>query len=97
MTNLSPGVAGKPKGPLQVSDITAEGCHLAWNPPEDDGGAPIDHYIVERMDTDIGRWVSHPFLYHQKFTEFKGSRSKSKGIGCNFINNTYSYIYIYIY
>lgn len=37
--------------------MTAEGCHLEWNPPEDDGGAPIDHYIVERMDTDIGRWV----------------------------------------
>ncbi|KAI5726324.1 hypothetical protein M8J76_000791 [Diaphorina citri] len=50
-------VAGKPKGPLQVSNVTAEGCHLEWNPPEDDGGAPIDHYIVERMDTDIGRWV----------------------------------------
>lgn len=47
----------KPQGPLDVSDITAEGCHLTWNKPEDDGGEPIDHYVVERMDTETGRWV----------------------------------------
>lgn len=47
----------KPKGPLDVSDITAEGCKLKWNAPADDGGEPIDHYIVERMDVDTGRWV----------------------------------------
>lgn len=47
----------KPKGPLDVSDVTAEGCHLKWNKPEDDGGEPVDHYVVERMDTETGRWV----------------------------------------
>lgn len=47
----------KPKGPLEVSDVTAEGCKLKWDKPEDDGGEPIDHYVVERMDTDTGRWV----------------------------------------
>lgn len=47
----------KPEGPLEVSDVTAEGCKLKWNKPEDDGGAPIDHYLVERMDTETGRWV----------------------------------------
>ncbi|CAG2059302.1 unnamed protein product, partial [Timema podura] len=47
----------KPKGPLKVSDVTSEGCKLKWDKPEDDGGEPIDHYVVERMDTETGRWV----------------------------------------
>ncbi|XP_065089533.1 twitchin isoform X14 [Ochlerotatus camptorhynchus] len=44
-------------GPLKVSDVTAEGCKLAWLPPEDDGGEPIQAYVVERMDVDSGRWI----------------------------------------
>nr|XP_040219909.2 twitchin isoform X7 [Anopheles coluzzii] len=44
-------------GPLKVTDVTAEGCKLAWLPPEDDGGEPIQAYIVERMDVDSGRWI----------------------------------------
>lgn len=47
----------KPKGPLQVSDVFEDNCKLAWNPPEDDGGEPIEYYEVEKMDTDTGRWV----------------------------------------
>ncbi|KAJ9593823.1 hypothetical protein L9F63_027533 [Diploptera punctata] len=47
----------KPKGPLKVSDVTAEGCKLKWDKPEDDGGEPVDHYVIERMDTETGRWV----------------------------------------
>lgn len=47
----------KPKGPLEVSDVTAEGCKLKWNKPDDDGGEPVDHYVIERMDVDSGRWV----------------------------------------
>ncbi|KAK7065507.1 Immunoglobulin like [Halocaridina rubra] len=51
------GKPGKPKGPLKVSDVTAESAKLKWEPPEDDGGEPIDHYVVEKMDVDTGRWV----------------------------------------
>lgn len=40
-----------------MSDVTAESAKLKWEPPEDDGGEPIDHYVVERMDTETGRWV----------------------------------------
>ena len=46
-----------PQGPLKVSDVHAEGCKLAWNPPQDDGGQPVDHYVVEKMDAQTGRWV----------------------------------------
>ncbi|KAG8335958.1 myosin light chain kinase activity protein [Homalodisca vitripennis] len=47
----------KPKGPLKVADVTAESCKLKWDKPEDDGGAPVEHYLVERMDVESGRWV----------------------------------------
>lgn len=46
-----------PEGPLKVSDVTAEGCTLKWNPPSDDGGQPIEKYVVEKMDENTGRWV----------------------------------------
>lgn len=47
----------KPKGPLEVSDVHAEGCKLKWDKPEDDGGEPITNYQVEKLDTETGRWV----------------------------------------
>uniref|UniRef100_A0A915DDF3 Twitchin n=1 Tax=Ditylenchus dipsaci TaxID=166011 RepID=A0A915DDF3_9BILA len=47
----------KPRGPLEVSNVTEEGCDLSWKPPEDDGGEPIDHYVVEKMDAETGKWV----------------------------------------
>lgn len=46
-----------PGGPLQVSDVTANGCKLKWNPPHDDGGQPVESYVVEKMDEATGRWV----------------------------------------
>ena len=48
---------GKPEGPLEVSDINKEGCKLKWKRPKDDGGEPIDGYLVEKMDTETGAWV----------------------------------------
>lgn len=51
------GKPSKPKGPLEVSDVNAEGCKLKWDKPEDDGGSPIKEYVVEKMDTDTGRWI----------------------------------------
>ena len=34
-----------------MSDVTAKNCKLSWKEPEDDGGAPITAYAVEKMDT----------------------------------------------
>lgn len=50
-------VPSPPGGPLKVSDVHANGCKLAWRPPADDGGQPIDRYVVEKMDEATGRWV----------------------------------------
>lgn len=46
-----------PQGPLKVEDVHAEGCKLKWQPPTDDGGQPIEKYVVEKMDEASGRWV----------------------------------------
>lgn len=48
---------GKPEGPLEVSDIHAEGCKLKWKKPKDDGGEPIECYAVEKFDADSGLWL----------------------------------------
>ncbi len=47
---------GAPEGPLEITGVHKNGCKLAWNPPKDDGGLPIDHYVVEKQDTDTGIW-----------------------------------------
>lgn len=46
-----------PGGPLKTSDVTAEKVKLSWNPPEDDGGQPVEKYVVEKQDEATGRWV----------------------------------------
>lgn len=48
---------GKPEGPLEVSGIHKEGCKLNWKPPKDDGGVPVEGYIVEKFDPDMGLWL----------------------------------------
>ena len=49
----SPGPCGK----LTVSRVTEEKCTLAWNLSQEDGGAEITHYIVERRETSRLNWV----------------------------------------
>lgn len=44
-------------GPLEVTDIHAEGCKVKWEKPEDDGGSPVKEYELEKMDVATGKWV----------------------------------------
>ena len=38
--------------------MTASDCDLEWKAPKDDGGMPIQYYIVEQMDeSGSGRWA----------------------------------------
>jgi hypothetical protein len=46
-----------PEGPLKVADVTAQSAVLSWNPPKDDGGSPIENYIIEKMDVSRGEWT----------------------------------------
>jgi len=48
---------GKPEGPLEVSDVHKDGCKLKWKKPKDDGGEPIECYLVEKFDPDTGIWL----------------------------------------
>lgn len=49
---------GAPEGPLKVSDVTSQMCVLSWQPPKDDGGSPIENYVIEKMDVARGEWTS---------------------------------------
>ena len=55
---------------VSVSDIFSTSCVLQWNEPEDDGGTPLTHYIIERMDvnqkdkwTEIGEVIADTTTY----------------------------------
>lgn len=47
---------GAPEGPLKIGDVTKETAVLSWQPPKDDGGAPIEKYIIEKIDVARGEW-----------------------------------------
>lgn len=49
--------AGPPEGPLSVKIVSAEKCNLHWNPPLNDGGAAISHYIIEKRETSRVTWT----------------------------------------
>lgn len=48
---------GKPEGPLDISDVHKDGCTLKWKKPKDDGGEPIEGYVVEKFDPETGVWL----------------------------------------
>jgi predicted phage tail protein len=51
-------VPSAPIGPLRVKDMTASDCVLEWKPPKDDGGMPIQYYIIEMCDESASaRWT----------------------------------------
>lgn len=40
-----------------MADVTKNGCKLSWNPPEDDGGSPVEYYEIEKLDPLTGQWL----------------------------------------
>ena len=53
---LLPAVPGAPEAPV-VSDIFKDSCQVSWQPPADDGGAPVTGFHLERRATTSERWV----------------------------------------
>lgn len=40
-----------------MSDVTKTTCLLKWKKPKDDGGTPISHYVIEKLNTTRGSWI----------------------------------------
>lgn len=41
---------------MEAADISKDSLTLQWQPPESDGGAPIEQYIVERREKSEKDW-----------------------------------------
>uniref|UniRef100_A0A4W6C782 Titin n=1 Tax=Lates calcarifer TaxID=8187 RepID=A0A4W6C782_LATCA len=50
-------VPGPPKGPVKIVEISRTYCVFAWDAPENDGGVPINNYVVEIRDTTSQTWT----------------------------------------
>lgn len=38
---------------ISVHDVFQDSCVLKWKKPKDDGGMPINQYIIERQDLSV--------------------------------------------
>ncbi|GBN65977.1 Twitchin, partial [Araneus ventricosus] len=47
----------RPAGPLQIEEVKAEKAVIKWDAPKDTGGSEIEGYLIEKQDTETGRWV----------------------------------------
>uniref|UniRef100_A0A3P8WBF9 Titin n=1 Tax=Cynoglossus semilaevis TaxID=244447 RepID=A0A3P8WBF9_CYNSE len=50
-------VPGPPKGPLKIVEVSRTHCVITWDPPTNDGGVPINNYVVEIRDTTSQTWT----------------------------------------
>ncbi|XP_055900297.1 twitchin-like isoform X6 [Biomphalaria glabrata] len=63
---------GEPEGPLEISDLTAEGCKLTWKPPKDNGGAEVTGYVVEKCEEGSTYWEKVPGVITGQSINAKG-------------------------
>ena len=50
-------VPGKPRGPLEVSNVTDCSADLQWKAPDSDGGSPLTSYIIEMRPDSRSTWT----------------------------------------
>lgn len=55
-TSPSSDKPGPPAGEIQFKKITADTITIMWDPPADEGGAMVTHYIVEKRETSRIMW-----------------------------------------
>nr|CAD7586386.1 unnamed protein product [Timema genevievae] len=59
--NIKINMQDVPSAPqeINVTDVFQTSCVVHWKPSKDDGGMPILHYVVERLDMSVkGGWDS---------------------------------------
>ena len=49
-------VPGPPRN-LKAKDVTKKGCVLTWDVPKSDGGAQIQGYILEKLQSFSNKWM----------------------------------------
>ncbi|GFR28875.1 titin, partial [Trichonephila clavata] len=55
-TGLKISPPSSPVGPLNVSNMTNKTLTLSWKPPENNGGAELTAYIVEKRESNKKAW-----------------------------------------
>lgn len=65
----------KPVGPIVIESILKNSVVISWKPPEDDGGAMITNYIIEKREAKEG-------------TEWQLVSSSISGTTCRIVNLT---------
>uniref|UniRef100_A0A3Q0QVI9 Titin n=1 Tax=Amphilophus citrinellus TaxID=61819 RepID=A0A3Q0QVI9_AMPCI len=58
ITVLVHDIPGPPTGPIKLEEVSCDYVLMSWDPPENDGGVPINNYIVEMPINEKG--VSDP-------------------------------------
>ena len=51
------GPPGIPDGPIRVIRVTRNMLALHWRPPLDNGGSPIERYVIEKREADRSHWT----------------------------------------
>jgi len=49
-----------PQGPLEATETTPNAITLQWKPPKDNGGVPLDHYLLEMKQKGSNQWSKCP-------------------------------------
>ena len=78
------GRPARPEGPLEVTNITAEGCKLRWKAPIDDGGKPIQEYNIEMLCPKTKKWIKKGKCAGDKFPLFFDVDGLEEGEEYNF-------------
>ncbi|XP_030329441.1 immunoglobulin-like and fibronectin type III domain-containing protein 1 [Strigops habroptila] len=47
-----------PAGPIKIVESSANDITIQWKPPKDDGGKPVQSYIIEREQVGKNEWVT---------------------------------------
>ncbi|TNN69582.1 Titin [Liparis tanakae] len=57
ITVLVHDIPGAPTGPIKLEEVSCDYVLMSWEAPENDGGVPINNYIVEMRETTGTSWM----------------------------------------
>ena len=51
------GEPSPPEGPIRVMRVTRNMLAIHWEPPTDNGGSPIEGYVIEKREANRSFWT----------------------------------------